>query len=210
MTEQAPMNDSPDPNDPLAGAWSTQDVGNEVAELLPVSAAFINDLDKAHRKDQRRLIRLNVQEIIPCLALAGLFVWNGPTSVRPVATFAAAVPVLALAVFMVVTSTRHHREDQAWGASVRDQLSRRLAQLEHRSGMYRTLAWWYSTPIAVSIALLWVGAAEDPGVVDGFVLLGWTLATYGFVYAVNRRPNRKYKSEIEQLAPLLDEFDETV
>lgn len=209
MTSQPPMNDSPDPNDPIAGAWATQNTGSHVAELQPGFDSFIDDLDKAHRKDQRRLVRLNVQEIIPCLALAALFIWNGPTSVRPVATFAAAIPVLALAVFMVVTSLRHHRDDQAWGASVRDQLARRLAQLEHRSGMYRTLAWWYSTPIAVSVALLWLGTFESPGTADGLSLVGWISAIYGFVYVANRRPNRQYTSEIEQLAPLLAEFDET-
>ncbi len=208
MTDQTPSNGGFDPDDPIAAAWAGQGEPDDLAHLSLDPVALADSIASAHRKDQRRLLWLNIREVVPSLILTGLFASLAPDSTHPVATFGAALMALVVGCFLAGSSIHHYRADRRWGTSVRDQLARRLAQLNHRVWMYQKSAWWYFLPLAVSCFLFLYGlGGEIGGTFETIYSLGFAL----FVWVAYRRARShsrtRYESEIERLEPLLAEFD---
>jgi len=210
MTDQSPSGAAFDPADPVVAAWAAQ--GKAGAPRLQGfdPAVLANSVARAHRRDQRRLLWLNVQEFIPSVVVAGVFASRAPNSVRPPATFAAAALVSAVGVFLVVSSLRFQRADRGWGSSIREQLARRLAQVEHRARLYRRVGWWYVSPLAVAIVLARYGAG-GPARSNGLVFFGVVAALAVVLYVLNRRIGRtRYEPEAERLRTLLADFDTAI
>ncbi len=210
MTDYNPPNDDsqlPDSiADPIAKAWADQ--SETPAHELASAQALSNTVAAAHRKDQRLLLWLNIREVLPILAMAGIFLSLVSESVYPVSTAAASVVALSVGLFMAGSSLRHHRADSQWGDSIREQLARRLEQLKHRAWLYQNLAWWYFLPLGLSIVLFWFGYSEDPTISDGLFFFGVSLVALLVTYRINRKiGHKKYDAEIERLEPLLAEFD---
>lgn len=207
MTTPTPTGDHFDPSDPLLVAWADQGDARH-GSMDP--ASLVDSVADAHRRDQRRLLWLNVREVVPSLFVAGVFGALAPRSVRPPAALAAALLALGVGCFLAVSSLRHHRADNRWGSSVRDQLARRLAQLEHRAWLYRYVAWWYFLPLGVAIALFWyaAGGGTSPGELAVWGLFAAVLAV---LYVRTRRHGRsRYESEAERLRSVLAEFDQAI
>lgn len=211
MTDETPSNDDFDPADPILAAWADQGEADDIAFLSTDPAALADSVAEAHRKDQRRLLWLNVREVVPSLVLTGVFGSLVFDSEHPAALLAAALLCLAVACFLVGSSIRHHRADGRWGTSVRDQLARRIAQLNHRAWMYRNLAWWYFLPLGLAVALVLYGLGGRLGGGPETVYAVVFGLSGVFMYRKSRAHGRaRYESEIERLEPLLAEFDRTV
>lgn len=199
-----------DPNDPIAQAWAAQDATISPDALDLDSAAFAESIDDAHRREQRRLVWLNVREVLPAFFSAAVFAVIAPTMQRPTAVFLAAGLYLFIGLYMLSNSIRHHRADQLWGGSIRDQLERRLNQLHHRVQLYRTSPAWYFFPGVAGMALVLLGAGVDEVngsevlFAAGFVVA--TIAVTGFGYLKAKKERRVYEEQIEELTPIFAEF----
>lgn len=212
MTNELPPQEGFDERDPIAAAWADQ---SEETTALPIStdaSELAESVASAHRKDQRRLFWLNVREVIPMPFIAAVFLSNVGEAERGFAVIASAILVLAVGIYLLITSLRQHRADRAWGSSVRQQLERRLAQVQHRAQLYRSVLWWYFLPMIAAIVLFWWGSAipEDD---SGTSAIFFAILAVGSVamYWVNRRIGRtQYEPEVERLSALLDDFDRTV
>lgn len=208
MTNEIPPNDGFDPTDPIMAAWAEQN-DEAMASVLPVDAAELAEsTSAAHRKDQRRWFWLNVREVVPTPFIAAVFAMSAADAQRPAAVIVSAILVLGVGIYLLTTSLRQHRADRSWGSSVRAQLDRRLAQVQHRARMYRTILWWYFLPFLAAIALFWWGSPppEDDA---GSSLIFWAvIAVFSVVmYAINRRIGRGHEREADRLSGLLADFD---
>ena len=164
---------------------------------------------KAHRKDQFRLLWLNVQEVVPCIVLAVAFALGAREVPRPAAAIAAALIVLAVGGFLLVTSIRHHLADRRWDVSMRDQVARRLAQVRHRAKLYRSILWWYLLPLLAAIALILYAVGELGEAIREPVSVGIIAVIFVGVYILNRWYGRtRFESEVERLEALLADFEE--
>lgn len=195
--------DPADPTDPLASAWSNQDTTGR-PPIEP--AALAKSASDAHRRDQVRLVTVNIQEGLPPLLLAALIASNIPDSTRPFVVTLAALVAAAVSLFLIGSSIRHHRSDRHWGSTVQERLAQRSAQLDHRVWMYRHLVFWYFVPMAAALGLFVYGVGDIP---LGEGLLIWTFATailapiYLFARWVGRT---RYEDEAERFKALLADF----
>lgn len=206
MTDYPPSDTAFDPNDPLVTAWADQGEADGPS-LSSDPAALADSVAGAHRKDRRRLWRITIQEVSAGLIPAAVFSWNAPETERPAAMLVAAALGLAAVGFLAFSSIIHERDDRSWGSSVRDQLARRLAQVEHGAWMYRHIAWWYLAPIGLAIVLVRYAVGGPLGLFD-LAYFGICVALFAVLYWWNRRIGRtRYESEVERLKPLLAEFD---
>ena len=191
---------------PIAQAWARQDETNRAALLSLDPATLVASTARAHLKDQLRLVWLNFQEVIPALFVAVVFGMQAPDAERPIAVVAAVLLVLGVGAYLLIGSIRHHRADQQWGSSIRSQLNRRLTQVEHRARLYRSVLWWYITPLTAAVFLVNYGIGGDQAPVL------WLAAFMGAlgvgVYALNRWYGRtRYEVEVVRLQEILDDFE---
>lgn len=198
-------NDNSESSDPTTIAWSSQDTSTNP----PIDpAALARSASDAHRRDQLRLLTVNVQEFLPPLLLAALFASNVGDAVRPLTVLVAALLVAAVSCFLVGSSIRHHRSDRRWGSSVQDQLAQRSAQLEHRVWMYRNLVFWYFLPIAAALGLFIYGVGDIPlgeGILIWALMVGILVPVYLFARRIGRS---RYEDEAERFKSLLADFVE--
>ncbi|MBN4047453.1 hypothetical protein JYT71_00445 [Acidimicrobiaceae bacterium AH-315-P05] len=204
MTDQPPADEE---FDPVVAAWAAQGVAGAAHAQGFDPDVLADSVARAHRKDQRRLLWLNVREFVPSVVVAGLFARRAPNTARPPAMLSAAALVFGVGVFLVVSSLRYQRADRGWGTSIREQVARRLAQVEHRAKLYRNVGWWYLSPIAVAVALVRYGRGEA-ALLSNPVFFGIIAAMGSALYVINRRIGRtRYESEAEHLRTLLADFD---
>lgn len=207
MTNETPSNDDFDFDEPLRSAWAEQPERATPADATD-TAAVIEGLEVAHRKDQRRLFWLNAREVLPSFVAAVFFASRISIAESPTSVIAGALILAAVGLFLAITSWRQYKADRSWEGSVRDQLARRLAQLNHRAWLFRIVAWWYFLPFGLAILLIGHGFGQDFGSADGLVFLGAILVVGVIAYIANRRNARvRYDLEIERLKPLLADFD---
>jgi len=182
MTNQTPNSGDFDPNDPIAAAWGGQKQTGGDASLPTDLGPFADSVATAHRKEQRRLLWLNFREVVPSFALAAVFLVLTSEAGRPRALQAAALIYALIGCFILLSSIRHHRADGRWGASIRDQIDRRLAQLNHRAWMYRNLAWWYFLPLTIGFGLVLFGFGIEESGVSGAIVLAVHLVAVAGLY----------------------------
>ena len=194
------------PNDPLRAAWASQPESDKPSHLMLDTETLTESVVEAHAKDRRRLIRLSIQELLPGVFIAGVFVSVANEAERPAAILVAALLVLAAVGFLVASTIIQERNDRRWSSSVRDQLARRVDQVEHFAWMYRNIAWWYLLPLFVAVLLGRYGIGGGLQAFDPLLFVG-AVALNGLLYWWNRRiGHRKYQSEVERLRPLLEDF----
>ena len=207
MNENKPTENGFGPSDPLRAAWASQSESGQTPQLMLDAENLTESVVEAYTKDRRRLVRLSIQELLPGILVAGVFVSFANEAERPVANFVAAALVLTAVGFLVASTIIQERNDRRWGSSVRDQLTRRVDQVEHFAWMYRNILWWYILPITVAILLVRYGVGGELQLFDAI----YFPLVFGFVAAMywwNRRLGRKrYESEVARLRPLLDDFD---
>lgn len=193
----------------LAAAWADQ-TDTSAAEVLAGDPDSITaSIAEAHRRDQRRLAWLNVRESAAGLFVAVVFGLSAASAMVPWAVLAAAALVVAVIGFFAASSIRHQLADRQWDGSMRSQIDRRLDQVRHRARLYRTVVWWYLTPIAVAIVLYRYGVAGDLRLGTGD-LIYYAICVVMFVglYLMNRRVGRlEYEPEIERLETLLADLE---
>ncbi len=207
MSDRQPSDSAFDPTDPLVTAWADQVDAGTAPPLLWDPSTLADSVAKAHSKEQRRLIWLNIRELGAGILLAVVYGSLARGAEQPVAVWVAAVMVLAVVGFLAASSISHHWADRDWDTSIRNQMARRLAQLKHRAGLYRNLAWWYFVPLVSSTALFLYGVTGQFGIVE-VVETGFFMVLCAGMYWFARRSGRnRYDSEIERLESLLAEFD---
>ncbi|MGH1488296.1 MAG: hypothetical protein ACRBK7_02700 [Acidimicrobiales bacterium] len=200
-----------DPNDPIAVAWAQQGPADDTISLPTEVAELADSLAVAHRKDQRRLVWLNIREVVPSFLLAGFFGAIAPSVENPWAAAVSAVICFLVGAFLLVSSIRHHRADNRWGDSVREQLERRVAQLHHRAWMYANVAWWYFLPLGLSnLIVLFSFGGSVTGQFEQIYVAGGVIL-YVAMYRKSRKVGReRYEVEAERLELLLAEMDQVV
>ena len=211
MSDHSPSGHDFDPTDPIAAAWASQGESEAVPYIPTDLEALADSVQKAHRKDQRRLFWLNVREVIPSLIGAVVFGSLAPSSHRPLATMTSALIMFGVACFLAITSIQQLRADRRWGASVREQLGRRLAQVNHGAWLMRHVGWWYFLPFSVAIPLLYYGLDDEFTLEGQLTFFGLGAALMFVAYRINRRIGRKrYEPEAERLESILVDFDRPV
>lgn len=197
--------------DPLQAAWANQPEPTDTPALPTDPAELAGTVAEAHRKDQRRLVWLNVRESATAVIIAVVFAAVATEGVRPWAIRLGALIYLLVGLFLFTSSMRHHRADKAWGSSVRSQLERRLAQLNHRAALYRNVAWWYFVPLGIGFGLVLFGFGVEDGGWPGVAIVLFQLVFSIVMYKKNRQLGReRYESEAERIETLLSDFDEAV
>ena len=205
MTDDGNPEATFDPTDPLAAAWARQDATTSPS-LLDDPAKLVRSVSKAHRKDQLKLLWLNIQEVVPIVVIAGYFAAQIGEAERPIALFASIAVVVGVGGFLLVGSIRHHRSDRQWDRSTRGQLAQRLAQVEHRVRLYRGVLWWYILPLTGAALLLRYGLGGDQAPLGPYLL--FFAAIGGVLYVLNRWYSRKhFEPEVERFRALLADFD---
>ncbi len=206
MTDYSPTADGFDPTGLIARAWATQDEDGNARLLAPDLNELVDSVAKAHRKDRRLLARLNLQEIVATVIVAGFFGYFAPSAGRPAVMWTAVAIMLFPAGYLVLSSIRHDRADSHWDTSIRSRVAARLEQVRHRARLYRTVGWWYFAPFVVAIALVRYSAAED---FERGELPVWAFVAtvFGVLYWFNRRVGRtRYEPEVERLESILADF----
>lgn len=208
MTNQRPPSDQPDP---IRAAWASQPESDQHSSLPKDVDEFADALAVAHRKEQRSLVWLNFRESGASFFVTAVFLALTSEAGRPEALVLAAAIYAAVGLFLIINSIRHHRSDGRWGASVREQIDRRLAQLNHRAKLYQHSTWWYAVPLTVGYFLaLFAFGLEEAGV-SGVIFVVLGLLTIAPLYLVVRLRNQaRYNSEIERLNGVLADFDRSV
>lgn len=205
MSTDEPMNEL-DPNDPLRAAWVEQEIEMTANLFFDDPALFANSAAEAHRKDQRQLIWLNIREVLPSLVVSFVFLVMARESTHPWALVVAGILPLLVAAFLVTSSLTHRSADQQWGESVRAQLDRRLAQLNHRVWMYRNAVWWYFLPLMVSFSLVIYGLGASL-VQFGLITVGYALFSLVLHRLTRRKARSEYELEAAKLENLLTDLD---
>jgi len=208
MTDQTPSRKDFDPDDAIRLAWNNQSEAIEEFYVSSGPAILADSLAKSHRRDQLRLLRLNIRELVPTLTLAGVGIYLLATgSTHPAALVASIFLIMAVGCFMVVSSVHHYQKDRLWDTSVRDQLARRLAQLNHRAWLYRNSGWWYFLPLTVAFLLGWYGLGGGSGI--GLVVFCAVQGVYhsGGYWLARWHGRQRYESEAAWIQLILADFD---
>ena len=195
--------------DPLDELWRSQPT-----PPLAISDELLRALCTVHRRDNRRLLWLNFQEVIPALVMTVIFgasAWSAQSGRWAFATGAAAC--LGVAGFLSATSLRQRAREARFGNTVRDQLARALSQARHREWLYLQIFWWYLLPIVLGwAAILYVSALRAGTSLSLWIYIGLCLAFFAWVYRANRRiavnQFRPRRLELERLLQSLDTDDD--
>lgn len=192
------------PNDSLRILWDDQGKDLQINDLKELTM----NLQEVHRQEQRRLLWLNVQEIVPAIGMFLWFSWQGmQATTRPWAWFAAAATAFGVAAYLGATSLRQHKRELAFPNTTRGELERALSQMAHRANLYRTVTWWYLIPCALGITFVLI-AAEVPA--NAPLTLGYAVFAIAFLaglYRWNRKIGReKYEPKVAQLSQLISQL----
>ncbi len=191
-------------NEPAHGFTPSTSHGEPLLARNPSDLS--SKIARAHRREQLYLAWLNFQEVVPAFGIAAVLIWIAPTVERPWALAAAAALSAAVGLYLLTSSARHHGADTSFGDSIRERVSRRLAQVEHRARLFRNIAWWYLLPLAAAFGLIIYGSGGS--LIDEPQLLAGYGVFLGVVYVGNRWWGRwRYESEVTRLRTLLAEFD---
>lgn len=203
------MTDNETPPNVLPGdldaLWAAQDETVRIAD----EAELINSLRATHRRENKILGWLNIQEVVPALALAVFYLWlASDVDSRQWSLLAAAACALALGAFLVLSTVQQRVAERAFSTSMRGELQRSLSQAHHRAWLYRNIGWWYLAPIAIGLGLARYGVIggrlEIGDVVFGPLFAAGLVGLWWF----NRRIGRnRYEPEVDRYRGLLAELD---
>ena len=176
---------------------------------IPDLEELIVSLQEEHRQEQRMLLRLNLQEVIPAGGLFLYWGWQGLNATSNAwAHFGASLISLAVAAFIVGSSLRQRAAERKLGTSARDELERSRMQMEHRARLYRTIGWWYVAPVAIAVALSSIAVGLDPTAPATGIFFAIAVAFGGWVYRINRKIGREnYEPKVADLTRLLRDLD---
>jgi hypothetical protein len=181
-----------------------------------------------HRREERRLVWLNIQEVVPAMLLFFIFGWCGLFMETGTWAFlTAALLCLGVGLFLVASTIRQRVRASAFGDSVKEQLRRAVAQVTHREWLYRNILWWYLLPLVLGWAALLFrilfglvyeyqkGLMDElptyvlvSGLVFVIVYIAACFAFFAWAYRANRRiAVKRYGPRREQLEEMLHEID---
>jgi len=188
-------------NDDLQALWNDQPDNLSISNMKELTMSLQQD----HHKEQRRLLFLNMQEVIPAV---GLFLWCGwkglQADTRAWAWFVAALVTLGVALFLVASSLRQRQLEQAFDATTRGELERSLSQVKHRAQLYRSVGWWYLLPCAFAIVLILFAEGVDFAATGVLVYLAVAVAFFAVLYYLNRKIGReKYEPKVAHFTDLI-------
>ena len=167
-------------------------------------------LQHDHRKEERHLLMLNFQEVIPAI---GLFLWLGWRGIQAEenawAWFASSLIALGVAMFLMGSSLRQRKVEQSFDSTTRGEVARSLSQAQHRANLYRTVGWWYLTPGVVGILLMLVASGVDFSTPAVLGYLGIVAAGAVGLYKLNRKIGRdRYEPKVAHFSDLLAQLGE--
>lgn len=194
----------PFPDDDLKALWDDQPTDLAISDMRELTM----NIRQQHQQEQRRVLFLSVREVVPAILLSAWFGWSGAQATSGAwAFFAAALLSLGVGSFLVGTSLRQRRREQAFDDTTLGELKRALSQAKHRAWLYHAIAWWYLLPIAGAIVLALVALGQDFTTPGTIVYLA-VVATFGAgVCMFNRKIGRdKYEPQVERLSRLIAEM----
>lgn len=206
-------NEVPELPDEITQLWNRQEETMTTIELALTDPTQLTEaLQTQHRREERRLLRLNFQEVMPAIALAAVFAWLGVRAqAQAWGFFGAAAISIGIAAYMVGSTLRQRSVEASFDDTLRGQLQRSLSQASHRADLYRTVLWWYLLPSAAAIALALFGfrAGSDRGVGTFELVYGVSVVGLGaYLYRLNRRIGREqYEPQVAEYQALLAELD---
>lgn len=191
----------------LGELWRQQETPMTIAD----PGQLITSLKQQQRSERRRIFRLNVQEVLPSVVLAGgLTVAGLSQDAGRWPLLAAAAISLAVGLFLVGSTLRQRSKENGFDQSIRGELGRSLSQAEHRYWLYSSIAWWYLAPVAAVITLIVLSVKLSVGTALLFdVIYGISVvALFAVLYRLNRRvATDRYLPEVERYRDLLANLD---
>ncbi len=211
------MNDQPSnnnfPDKELADLWKRQETPMANTANPLELAQLTTEIKAHHRKEQVRLLWLNIREIAATVLATAFFAYLAVVedAGRTLLIFASLM-CAGIGVFLGVTSLRQRTLEQQFDETLRGSIEKSLSQAQHRFRMYRSSWLWYFTPLAVSMAILFaVSIYNDPNGAkpsDAIVIVLIAVLLFA-TYLFNRRiAFKKWKPEIDRFEALLADLDE--
>ena len=167
---------------------------------------FVGALRNAHRREERKILWLNFQEVVPAVFLfvffggCGLLMESGAW-----AFFTGAFLCLGVGLFLLGSTIQQRVSESVFGDEIKDQLHRALSQVTHREWLYRNILWWYLLPGVFG----WGAIVYEFGLKKGpstflivYILIAFVF--FAWVYWANRRIARNhYRPRRERLEAML-------
>ncbi len=193
-------------NEDLVDIWKSQDNQSFVFD----EAKLIQHVRNEHRLEERRLLWLNWQEIIPALLLFFFFGWCGFIMKSGAwAFFLAALLYLGIAVFLFSSTYRQRVLESAYGDSVKEQLQKAISQVTHRAWLYYNIMWWYLLPGVLGWGVIIYELMPKDGVsTSEMVYIAIAFAFFAWVYRANRSiAIKRYFPRRKQLEKMLQDIE---
>lgn len=197
--------------DQLDEIWAIQEaefaIETEAADAADVGEV-VERLRSLHRSERRRLLVLNIQEILPSLALFAGFGLVGLAVSDGAPFLLAAFLCLGVGLVLAFASIGQLRVEGRFDDSIRGQLERRRSLLRFRERLHHRVLWWYLLPCA--LALLAVVSAVG-GVVDnpaGLVTVVLAAGLGWWLYRANRRvAEEHFRPRADRIDAMLADLD---
>lgn len=190
----------------LAEIWHSQDD----QPLVINEEKVVEALRKEHRKEEKLLLRLNIQEISASLLLFLFFGYFGfVVKTGQWAFFSAAILCLGIGLFMFGSTRRQRRKESSFGDSVKDQLGKAISQAKHREWLYCNIFWWYLLPCLFGWGVVTFEIMLKDGVeISEIIYLTVCFIFFAWVYRANRRiAINKYVPRRKQLEAMLQDLE---
>ena len=190
----------------LADLWRSQ----RNQSLMIYEDNVIEAVRDEHRREERRLFWLNIQEVIPAVILFLIFGWRGlVTETGTWAFFTAALLCLGVGVFLCGSTIRQRVRESAFGDSVKEQLLRAVSQVKHRERLFRNILWWYLLPGVLGWGVIVYEKMFKDGVSTfEFFYVAFCFVFFAWVYWINRRVAvKRYVPRRKQLEEMLHDIE---
>jgi hypothetical protein len=135
----------------IAKIWNSQDTVKPALDEHALGLALRNE----HRREERKMFWLTIQEVIPAVFLV-LFLGYGSMVAKQGAwaLYSAAILCLGVGAFLLTSTLCQRVREAKFGESVKDHLARALSQVRHREWLYEQIMWWYLLPGVLSWGLM--------------------------------------------------------
>jgi len=188
----------------LAEIWLAQ------GGKLKMENQLMNQVRSEFRREERRVIWLSLQEVVPAVALFLFFgVCAFTMKEGQWAMFTAAALMLGIAVFLIVSLFRQRRKQSVFADTVKGELQRSLSQVKHRQWLFQSIFWWYLLPGV----LAWGVIVYEKMIKDGVTpfeigYLAVACVFFSWVYWANRRyGDRRFSPQRKRFEELLRDFE---
>jgi hypothetical protein len=174
---------------------------------------LVKELQRNQRQFDFMIFARDIREVVVALTMIPVWLFLGWAWALPWAWYLVIPGLVFVAAFMIFDRFRHSQRPPEPDASMREQISHSLAQVDHQIWLLRKVFWWYLLPLALPCgaffaqvawkmrALGWVGA------LTALVTISIFGSIMGFVYWLNQKAVRcGLEPRRQELKTLLSSF----